>query len=99
MPVPRFAVIDHGGLSFDGLHAARITKTNGAGGGAGQSVTVACVFGEAMPNASYAVFIDGGQDCVAYAASKTKAGFNAVLLPRLAANTLASGSFEAIIVC
>jgi len=67
---------------------------NSAGGGAGQSVTVAVAL--ALP-ASYSVMVNPGQDATWYVSGKTTTGFNVTLTPRLAANTLASGTFDVLV--
>jgi hypothetical protein len=69
---------------------------NTIGGGAGQSVTTAVAF-VGLP-ASYSVIVTPGQDAVAYVTTKTSTGFNVVLTPRLAANTLAAGTFDVLVV-
>ncbi len=73
-----------------------VAVANGAGGGAGQSVTTA-VAGLRLP-AAYDVIVTPNQDAVAYVTSKTLTGFSVVLNPRLAANTLAAGTFDVLIV-
>jgi len=72
---------------------------NGAGGGAGLSVTVAVTFGYQLPK-EYAVFVNPGQDATWYVAdnSKTATGFTVTLEPRLAANTLAAGAIDVMVV-
>lgn len=67
------------------------------GGGAGQSVTTAIAFAAELP-ANYAVQVTPDQDAVAFVSSKTSSGFNVVLNPRLAANTLAAGHVDVIVV-
>lgn len=69
-------------------------KANSAGGGAGQSVSVS-VSGLTLP-ANYQVLVNPNQDATAYVAqsSKSATGFTITLNPRLAANTLASGSVD-----
>ena len=68
---------------------------NAAGGGAGASVTTAVAIAN-LP-ASYSVQVTTNQDAVAYVTSKTQAGFNVVMNPRLAANTLAAGTFDVLV--
>jgi hypothetical protein len=70
---------------------------NGAGGGAGLSVVVAVsvpVAAGLPSNGNYIVDIEASQDCTAFVSSKTATGFNVTLTPRLAANTLAAGTFN-----
>lgn len=68
---------------------------NAAGGSAGASVTVALT-GLELP-ASYAVFVSPGQDATWWISSRTQAGFTVNLSPRLAANTLAAGSIDILV--
>jgi hypothetical protein len=67
------------------------------GGGAGQSVVTAVVFANELP-ASYAVHVTPNQDATAFVTAKTSVGFNVTLFPRLAANTLAAGTFDVLVV-
>ncbi len=69
---------------------------NIAGGAAGASVTTAVAM-ENLP-ANYSVLITPDQDAVAYVTNKTSSGFNVVLNPRLAANTLGAGTFDVLVV-
>lgn len=69
---------------------------NAAGGGAGQSVTQA-IAGLDLP-LNYAVFVDAGADIVAFASAKTQVGFTLNLNPRLAANTIAAGHVNILII-
>ena len=72
---------------------------NGAGGGAGAAVTTA-ITGLNLP-ANYLVIVTPNQDAVPYVptdSTKTQNGFHVVLNPRLAANTLAAGTFDVLIV-
>lgn len=66
---------------------------NAVGGGAGQSVTTAVTFAEPLP-AAYVVSVDPHQDAGWYTTNRTANGFDVVLTPRLAANTLAAGTFD-----
>jgi len=63
-----------------------------AGGGAGASVTTP-ISGLQLP-ANYVVQVTPNQDAVPYVTSKTSGGFNVVLNPRLAANTLVAGTVD-----
>lgn len=72
---------------------------NVAGGGAGAAVTTTVT----LPNsanlpANYSVLINPGQDATWFVSNKTFGSFQVTLTPRLAANTLAAGSFDAVIV-
>jgi hypothetical protein len=70
---------------------------NAAGGGAGQTVTTA-ISNLQLP-AKYAVIVSGlSQDATAYVTGRTQTGFSVVLAPRLAANTLAIGTFDLLVV-
>ena len=67
---------------------------NAAGGGAGQAVVTAVAFlGKPLP-ANYAVNVTPSQDATAFVTAKTNTGFNVTLTPRLAASTLAAGTFD-----
>lgn len=68
---------------------------NAAGSGAGAAVTTA-VSVAGLP-ANYSVTVNPGQDATWYVTGKTTTGFNVVLNPRLAANTLAAGTFDVVV--
>jgi hypothetical protein len=71
---------------------------NVIGGGAGQSVVTAVGGFTNLPaNGNYAVVVTPNQDAVAYVSGKTSTGFNVTLNPRLAANTLAAGTFDLLV--
>jgi hypothetical protein len=67
------------------------------GGGAGQVVTTAVTFAEPLPP-NYQVIVTASQDATAWVSGKTALGFNVNLEPRLAANTLAAGTFDLLII-
>lgn len=69
------------------------TVANLIGGGAGQAVVTAVAFSGGLP-ATYNVLVTPSQDAVAFVSAKTATGFNVTLNPRLAANTLAVGTFD-----
>lgn len=71
------------------------------GGGAGAAVvTAVAVPGGILPaNGNYFVDVETSQDCTAFVSGKTANGFNVTLEPRLAANTLAAGTFNVNITC
>lgn len=69
---------------------------NVAAGSAGTAVTTA-VSMSGLPS-SYSVVVNPGQDATWYVSGKTASGFNVVLTPRLAANTLAAGTFDVVVV-
>jgi len=66
------------------------------GGGAGQTVTTAVTFAEGLP-ATYAVVVTPNQAAAAWVTGKTSAGFNVNLAPLVAANTLAVGTFDVLV--
>jgi type IV secretory pathway VirJ component len=68
---------------------------NSAGGGAGQSVTIA-VTGLTLP-ASYAVQATPDQDATVWISGRSQTGFTINLAPRLAANTLAVGKVDVVV--
>lgn len=74
---------------------------NVAGGSAGAAVTTAVSLpASANLPANYGVLVNPAQDATWYVPqnSKTSTGFNVVMTPRLAANTLAAGTFDVVIV-
>lgn len=82
---------------FEISHGTLVAVANVVGSGAGASVTTA-ITGLTLPaNSNYGVIVTPNQDAVAYVTSKTTTGFSVVLNPRLAANTLAAGTFDVII--
>jgi hypothetical protein len=64
----------------------------GAGGGAGQSVTIN-ITGLTLPP-KYMVDVELNVDACAFVTNKTATGFSITITPRLAANTLASGTLQ-----
>lgn len=100
MPIPVHTVEVPDGLSLqnsDRLVAGALTAVaNLAGGGAGQSVATA-VTGLSLPP-KYQVIIEPGQDATWWITAKTSGGFTVNLVPRLAANTLSAGAFNALII-
>jgi len=92
------AVLDGSSATFTDrtVIGVLICVANAAGSGAGGSVTTAVAFAEPLP-ASYTAVVQPNQDAVAYLSGKTTAGFNVVMNPRLAANTLAAGAFDVIL--
>jgi hypothetical protein len=68
---------------------------NVVGGGAGAAVVTAVAIAN-LP-ANYSVAVNPGQDATWFVSGKTTTGFNVTLSPRLAANTLAAGTFDVII--
>ena len=76
---------------------AAFGAANAAGSGAGAAVTVAVTGLKNLP-ANYAVLVNPGQDATWYISAKTNTGFTINLLPRLAANTLAAGTIDWVLV-
>ena len=66
---------------------------NVIGAGAGLSVVTAVAFANELPT-GYTVQVTPNQDAVAFVTNKTSTGFDVTLSPRLAANTLAAGTFD-----
>lgn len=72
---------------------------NVAGGSAGAAVTTAVTLpASANLPANYGVLINPGQDATWYVSNKTFDSFQVTLTPRLAASTLAAGTFDAVII-
>lgn len=68
------------------------TNANAAGSGAGVAVTITVTPGGSIQPGSVVV-IDPRQDATWYTTNYTTTTFDVVLTPRLAANTLAAGTF------
>jgi hypothetical protein len=77
---------------------AVLGTTNAAGGGAGTAVQTTVTVAGLPADGIYAVFVDPHQDAVAFTDQHTASSFRVTLTPRLAANTLASGTFDCFIV-
>lgn len=74
-------------------------NANAAGGGAGAAVTTTVQLPtSANLPANYSVLVNPGQDATWYVSNKTFDSFQVTLTPRLAANTLAAGTFDAVII-
>jgi hypothetical protein len=69
---------------------------NAAGGSAGASVAVSVLAQESVlpPSGQYAVSVQLSQDATYYVTGQSFAGFTVNIQPRLAANTLAAGTFN-----
>lgn len=78
------------------LLGVQTAVANVAGAGAGASVVTSIAFTGELP-ASYNVQVTPNQDAVAYVSNKTSSGFDVTLNPRLAANTLAAGTFDVLV--
>ena len=72
----------------------QIAIANSAGGGSGESVTVAVAFPSLPPN--YAVLVSPSQACAWSITDKAWNGFNVVLTPL--SGTLAAGTFDVIVI-
>jgi hypothetical protein len=100
MPIPVHTVEVPDGLALQNSDRLVLGTLNGvanaAGGGAGQSVATA-ITGMSLPP-KYQVIVDPGQDATCWITAMTAAGFTVNMSPRLAANTLAAGSFNATVV-
>jgi hypothetical protein len=68
------------------------------GGGAGQTVTVVVTGMQLPPAAKYTVLVQPNQDATWFVSAKTTTGFTITLTPRLAANTLAAGTIDIVII-
>lgn len=77
------------------LMGLNLAIANVAGGSAGASVTTALT---GSLSGTYGVFVSCSADVVASVTSKTVSGFNVVLEPRLATETIAAGTFDVLIV-
>jgi hypothetical protein len=76
------------------LYASMPQQAHLIGGGAGQAVNLDITMN--LP-ASYTVQCTPDQDAVCYVTNRTQAGFRVVILPRLAANTLAVGKIDILV--
>jgi hypothetical protein len=80
----------------DGLVVAiKNDVANLIGGSAGAAVTTAVAFTGLPP--AYNVQVTPHQDAAAHVINKTAAGFDVVLRPRLAADTLAASTFDVLV--
>jgi hypothetical protein len=99
MSIAKHIIHDHGG--FGDTQSVRMAQAvnvaNLIGGGAGQSIVTAVAFAAPMPDATYSVQVTPHQDAVAFVTAKTVSGFNVTLTPRLAADTLAAGTFDVLV--
>lgn len=94
-------VVGHNG--FLPTHIIIPNVANGAGGGAGQDVTVslATSFTDQwnqpfLPN-DYCVLVTASQDAIASVTGKTTSGFSVTLTPKTASATIASGQFDVVV--
>ncbi len=99
MSVAKHVIRDYGG--FGDTHSIRMAMAaavaNVIGSGAGAAVVTAVAFKTPMPDTKYAVQVTPNQDAVAFVSGKTVSGFNVTLRPRLAADTLAVGTFDVLV--
>jgi hypothetical protein len=68
-----------------------------AAGAAAAAVSTVVTFPEPLPPA-YQVIVSPTQDATWYVTTRTLYGFTVVLTPRLAANALAAGTFDVLVV-
>lgn len=80
----------------DRIVLLRKAVANAAGGSAGAAVTVA-VSNLQLP-ANYSVVVNPAQDATWWVTAKTRTGFTINLAPRLAANTLAAGTIDFLVI-
>ncbi|WP_413444137.1 hypothetical protein [Herbaspirillum frisingense] len=73
------------------------SQANAAGGSAGASVSTTITGLAGLP-AKYSVLVNPGQDASWYVTNKTSTGFTVVMTPNAAANTLAAGTFDAVVI-
>lgn len=98
------------GLSYQSLYAPDGLATNRsdavifgtvsatyASASAGVASTVAVTWTEPVPT-TYCAVMSPVEDCTYYLTSKTTLGFTLNVLPRLAANSLAGGTVEIMVV-
>ncbi len=87
-------------LRSNALFVGAMTVSNAVGSAAGASVTVsvAAPAGKAFPGSAYKVVATPNQDAVAFVTGKSASGFTLTLNPRLAANTLAAGTVDLMII-
>lgn len=78
------------------FYGIKIGVANVAGSGAGAAVSTVVTFAEPLPD-TFTVLVQPGQDATWFISNKTVFGFTVTLNPRLAANTLAAGSFDVIL--
>lgn len=100
VPIHTIDVIAGAPGQQDRLSVAHLpSQANLVGGGAGLSVVTAVAMpaGVSLP-AKYTVLVNPGQDATWFVSGKTSTGFNVTLFPRLAANTLAAGTFDCLVI-
>lgn len=103
MPVVKHSVTvldsPSGGAAFQDrvVIGQQVNVANLIGGGAGLAVTTTVTFPHPLPT-NYQVLVSPKQDCTWYVNNRTAFGFDVVLSPRLAANTLAAGTFDLLLV-
>lgn len=77
----------------------RFKKTYAAGAGAGTARTIAVTSSDIkqLPG-DYSVRVELPEDATYWVSAKTQAGFTVNISPRLAANTLAGGSADILVI-
>jgi hypothetical protein len=69
-----------------------------ASAGAGVAVTTAVSFPAGSLPAAYMVHVTPSQFCLPTVTAKTNSGFNVVLTPNIAANSIGAGTFDVMVV-
>lgn len=91
------AVLDGSNPMFtDRAIVGVMTGVANASGTAGATVATVVTFLEPLP-AGYVAMVQPNQDAVAYISARTTNGFTVNLTPRLAANALAAGTFDLLV--
>jgi len=94
-------VVDGSGLqNLDRVVIAQLDAVAFTSSGSAGAQTFAVTFAAGSLPTTYAVNITPGTPCFASVpgASKTTSGFNVVLTPTLIASTLASGTFDVLVI-
>lgn len=91
-----FQNVSNQNIDYKVVHLHLKDIANLIGAGAGLNVTTAV----AVPNLpdTYMVFVGCHQKSAAFVTNKTATGFNVVLSPILATETLAAGTFDCLVV-
>ena len=66
--------------------------------GSAGAQTLAITFGTSSLPSTYSVVVGANQACFTSVTGKTNSGFNIVVTPVLAASTLATGTFDVIVI-
>lgn len=79
------------------LMGCGLSLANAAGSGAGLPVSIMVTGIKGLP-VNFCVLVNPGQDATWFVSNKTATGFMITLTPRLAANTLAAGVIDWLLV-